>query len=268
MKRQQAKSGLRPFFKYYGAKWRSAVKHYPEPEHDTIVEPFAGSAGYSLRYADRKIILCEIDPVVFGVWSYLIRVTAKEILAIPDIAPDSTVDDLKIPQEAKWLVGFWLNAGSASPCKSPSRWMREKCGLFWGPRVRHRIASQVDSIRHWQILNCSYEQGPASQTATWFVDPPYEVAGRHYRFGSDQVNYQALSAWCKSRHGQVIVCENDGATWLSFCDLAEVKSTHADRTSREVVWLSRENARPSHLLPSRSHRPCPSPNECPPAATL
>ena len=53
---------LRPFFGYYGGKWRDALKHYPEPDHETIVEPFAGSAGFSLRYAHRKIILCEIDP--------------------------------------------------------------------------------------------------------------------------------------------------------------------------------------------------------------
>ena len=33
---------LRPFFSYYGGKWRSAVKHYPAPEFDQIVEPFAG----------------------------------------------------------------------------------------------------------------------------------------------------------------------------------------------------------------------------------
>ena len=41
---------LRPFFCYYGGKWRAAPK-YPPPEHDTIVEPFAGAAGYATRYA-------------------------------------------------------------------------------------------------------------------------------------------------------------------------------------------------------------------------
>jgi site-specific DNA-adenine methylase len=94
---------LRPFFGYYGGKWRDAIK-YPEPNHETIVEPFAGSAGFSLRYAHRKIILCEIDPVLSGVWRYLIRVKAKEILAIPDLDPEGTVDNLKVPQEAN---GSW-----------------------------------------------------------------------------------------------------------------------------------------------------------------
>lgn len=214
---------LRPFFHYYGGKWR-AIKHYPEPNHETIVEPFAGAAGFSVRHAHRKIILCDIDPVLSGVWRYLIRVKAKEILAIPDIDPDRTIDDIKVPQEAKWLVGFWLNGGVASPRKSPSKWMRIRSGLFWGPRVRQRIASQVDSIRHWQIFNCSYVDAPTPRAATWFVDPPYEVAGMHYRYGSAQLDYEAIGAWCRSRPGQVIVCENEGAAWLPFSKLADVNT--------------------------------------------
>jgi len=153
---------LRPFFGYYGGKWRDAIKHYPEPQYGTIVEPFAGSAGFSLRHARRDVILCEVDPVLAEVWRYLIRVEAKEILSIPDLAPDESVDDLDIPQEAKWLVGFWLNRGAASPRKSPSKWMRDgiRPGSFWGDRVRNTIASQVDSIRHWQLHNCSYDECP------------------------------------------------------------------------------------------------------------
>src|SRR5689334_4647899 len=70
---------LRPFFGYYGGKWRDAVRHYPQPEYETIVEPFAGSAGFSLRYFDRKVVLCELDPVLAAVWRYLIHVKRKGI---------------------------------------------------------------------------------------------------------------------------------------------------------------------------------------------
>ena len=42
--KRAAVAGLRPFFGYYGGKWRDAVKHYPEPAFETIIEPFAGSA--------------------------------------------------------------------------------------------------------------------------------------------------------------------------------------------------------------------------------
>ena len=39
---------LKPFWRYYGGKYRAAPA-YPPPRLGTIVEPFAGSAGYSLR---------------------------------------------------------------------------------------------------------------------------------------------------------------------------------------------------------------------------
>jgi len=240
---QDASHGrLRPFFGFYGGKWRDSLKHYPAPLHGTIVEPFAGSAGYSVRYASRRVVLCEIDPIIAGVWRYLIRVKPAEILSIPDLAPDSSVDDLKVCEEAKWLVGLWLNRGVASPRKRPSKWMRDhiRPGSFWGDRVRGTIASQVASIRHWKIIEASYEDCPDLGTATWFVDPPYELAGRHYRFGAKGIDYAHLAEWCQSRPGQVVVCENDGASWLPFEPLADVKTTRSTRRSIEVVWVGRQ----------------------------
>lgn len=170
--------GLRPFFGFYGGKWRDTPKHYPPPRYDTIVEPFAGSAGYSVRYADRKVILGEKDEVIYGVWHYLIHVSSDEVRAIPDLEPGQSVADLDIPQEARWLVGFWLNRGASRPRTGPSAWMRDgiRPGSFWGDRVRETIALQVDSIRHWKVYNCSYETLPSHVRghATWFIDPPYQ----------------------------------------------------------------------------------------------
>lgn len=231
---------LRPFFGYYGGKWRDALKHYPEPKYTTIVEPFAGSAGYSVRYPHYNIVLCEIDPVLAQVWTYLTKVKAREILAIPNLALDQSVDDLRVCQEAKWLVGLWLNRAVASPRKAPSKWMRDgiRPGSFWGERVRRTIAAQVEYIRHWKIYNVSYRSCPSPQRkATWFIDPPYQCAGRHYRFGAQLIDYDALARWCLARVGQVIVCENEGASWLPFRELAEVKTTRSSRKSKEVFWL-------------------------------
>jgi len=235
-----ATSQIRPFFGYYGGKWRDSLKNYPLPRFNTIVEPFAGSAGYSLRYPDLNVILCEIDPVLCGVWRYLIRVKPQEILSIPDLESDGSVDDLKICEEAKWLVGFWLNRGVSMPRKRPSRWMRDRIrpGSFWGDRVRQTIASQLGEIRHWKVHECSYQDCPSNAAATWFIDPPYQSAGRHYRYGPESVDYEHLADWCRSRRGQVIVCENHGAKWLPFKTVADVKTTRARRRSKEVRWLS------------------------------
>ncbi len=227
---------LRPFFGFYGGKWRDAVKHYPAPAHETIREPFAGSAGYSLRYSDRRVELSDVDPIIIGVWSYLIGASTNEILTLPDLPDGGIVDDLLVCQEAKWLIGFWLNRAPSSPRKSPSSWMRSgiRPGSFWGNRVRETIASQLKSIRHWKIRQCEYTDLDNTELA-WFIDPPYQQTGKHYRFGSSRINYQDLGNWCQSRFGQVIVCENNGADWLPFTRLADVKTTRTTR-SVEAIW--------------------------------
>jgi hypothetical protein len=55
----------------------------------------------------------------------------------------------------------------------------------WNARSRERIASQVERIRHWQIVQGDYAKAP-DVDATWFIDPPYVGrAGRHYPFQPD-----------------------------------------------------------------------------------
>jgi hypothetical protein len=208
--------------------------------HGTIVEPFAGAAGYATRHHARRVRLFDVDPVIVGVWSYLIRVSSSEVLALPDIGADGIPDTL--PQEARWLIGFWLNKGNTHPSKTPSAWMRAGTHLnsFWGNAIRQRIASQVDSIRHWTITQTSWADLDTTTTATWFVDPPYQCkAGRHY--SHDTVDFPALGAWCQRLHGQVIVCEQDGADWLPFTHHKIIKanpSNHGGKQSSEAIWTN------------------------------
>jgi len=234
---------LRPFFGYYGGKWRDTPNSYPKPAYKRIVEPFAGSAGYSLRHHECEVILYELDPVVAGVWDFLInQATPEYIRGLPDLGPKGSVDDLSVPEEVKSLIGFWLNRGVSRPRKRPSKWMRDKIrpGSFWGSRVRETIASQLPYIKHWKIYPLSYERCRHTKEATWFVDPPYQVTGHHYYFGSSEINYESLADWCKTRKGEVIVCENEGATWLDFHQVAsKSKTTRRNRTSSEVFWYQR-----------------------------
>lgn len=234
---------LRPFFGYYGGKWRRACTDYPAPRFGTIVEPFAGSAGYALRYPDRRVILNELDPKIAGVWSYLLRVTPAEVLALPDVPLDGSMDDVTgIPQEARWLIGLWLNKGNQRVCKTPSAWMRsgKYPGSFWGDRVRGTIAGQLEAIRHWTIRHGDYRGLDVPGEATWFVDPPYQEMGRHYTHGSRGIDFRELAGWCRGRAGQVIACEAAGADWLPFREVSVIRTTRKGRPAREAVWLSDE----------------------------
>jgi hypothetical protein len=188
--------------------------------------------------------LYDIDPTICSVWDYLIHVTSAEIVRLPLVF--SHIDELDVCPEAKALIGFWLNKGTTSPSKSPSKWMRDYQAqqpgcTYWSAAVMERIALQVPDIRHWRISQASYEAIP-DQTATWFVDPPYEVAGRAYRFHA--IDYTNLGDWCRSRSGQVIVCENAGSDWLPFRPFRTIKGLEGKRGGKksvEVVWTHYEN---------------------------
>ena len=233
---------LRPFWTFFGGKWRLAPR-YPKPIHATIIEPFAGAAGYSLRYPDRKIILIDKDPLIAGMWRWLIRVSAGEVRALPRLPLSGALDDVKWPcEEAKNLAGFWITRGAAHPNRTASAWMRDPRYIHWswGEMSIDRIASQVNRIRHWTIIEGDYTDAPDIE-ATWFIDPPYVKAGLRYRHGSDAIDFSRLGAFCQNVEGQVIVCEQEGADWLPFEFFHQAKaneSVSGGKISNEVVWIS------------------------------
>ena len=151
---------LRPFFSFYGGKWRAAP-HYPKPRYSRTIEPFAGSAGYSTRYYLNDVVLVEKDPIIAGLWRWLIGASGDEILALPLEIP-TTVRDLGLAPGPSALIGFYCNNGATAPMQSPSAWMRQgtNVGSFWSAKVRARIADQVGAIRHWTIIEGDYTEAP------------------------------------------------------------------------------------------------------------
>lgn len=230
-----------PFWRYYGGKWRAAP-HYPAPRHATIVEPFAGEAGYSLRYHDRQIILVEKYPVLAEMWRWLIAASAAEVIAIPTV---EHVDDLPswVPEGARYLVGFSMNDACVSPKRQLSAGRKRLASMGrrfegWNENRREMTARQSQLIKHWTIMEGDYSQCPDVE-ATWFVDPPYNnKVGACYVHGPGAINYHDLGAWCRDRMGQVIVCENEGADWLDFHPFATLKAGINGKGSREVVWTN------------------------------
>lgn len=234
---------LRPFLSYYGSKFRASSR-YADPISDTIIEPFAGAAGYALNHAEKKVILVEKDKRLAAIWRFLIKATPADVLALPLMELEQTVHDLPPCDPAgKELIRAWLQGGARNGKNSFSSMAKNNLArnpntpAFWGAACRARIATQVSHIKHWEVIEGDYSLAPDVE-ATWFIDPPYNNdAGRVYTH--HKLDYMRLGNWCQSRQGQVIVCENKGATWLPFRELyttANNWNSKMGKRSVEVIW--------------------------------
>lgn len=231
---------------YFGSKVSSAHK-YPRPLYPTIVEPFCGGAGYSLLYRrERHAALNDLSEHIFAAWDYVVRATPEEILALPLIEPGQHVDELGLTGGSKALVRMCVQfAAGPRNVLSPFALAAIRRSCVWSAARRARIARIASEIKHWIVTNASYEDLPNIE-ATWFVDPPYQgPAGSTYPHGSKSIDYDHLGNWCRSRRGQVIVCENAGANWLPFNHVIEnrpstVKDNGKARRRLEVMWTNTE----------------------------
>jgi site-specific DNA-adenine methylase len=218
---------------YYGSK-TNIIKHYPRPKHNRIIEPFAGSARYALRYFDRDILLVDKYDVIVKVWKWLQNCSEGDILKLPRLKAGNRFEDINFDcDEAKMFYGFICGFSSASPRNIVS------------PRLNGRpnqinynlknVASNLFKIRHWVIQLGSYEE-IVNDTATWFIDPPYQVGGHCYKESNKNINFEKLGNWCKSRNGHVIVCEKMGATWLNFTSLVQQQTKNG--VQNEAIWTN------------------------------
>jgi site-specific DNA-adenine methylase len=217
-------------FSYYGSK--SKVVHlYPSPKYGRIIEPFAGSARYSLKYFDRDVLLVDKYEVIADVWRYLQQASEKDILSLPDVNKGDDIRTMGLDDGAKKLIGFCINGGSIEP-KNIGTDNVERNFNSWN-KDKPRIAKELHKIRHWKIMHGDYRD-LVNETATWFIDPPYQYGGEHYKISNSQIDFDALEAWCKSRKGQAIVCENTKADWLPFYPMHELYG-QAQKTV-EAIW--------------------------------
>ncbi len=234
----------RPIIKYFGSKWKLA-KRYPVPKHSQIIEPFAGGAAYSLHHARPGVILIEKDESVVSIWRYLLTAGKAEILDLPceELAPGQDLLALGLPIGAANLITRWQRVGR-NDCATVSKWNNTNTGL-WHPSTRAYIAEASILLQglDWSVMHGTYRDAPDVE-ATWFIDPPYANPNLRgcYQCDSRGIDYSDLTDFCRSRQGQVIVCEGEGANWLPFEKLCENTGFgHASlgkkrKVSTEMIW--------------------------------
>ena len=216
-------------FSYYGSKSK-IVDYYPPPKYKKIIEPFAGSARYSLKYWQNEVLLVDKYDVVVDVWNYLKNASESDIKGLPKLDTGQTIDDYNLSDIERKFMGFMVQDGTTG--------MRRTASYFAVKRMDEKfnfIVKNLHKIKHWEIKLGIYDE-IENVDATWFIDPPYQFGGHEYKCSNKQIDFKKLANWIKSRDGHVIVCENTKADWLPFKPMIEMHGTMFKTT--EAIWTN------------------------------
>lgn len=230
---------MKPFFRYFGSKYNLAKNFHHK--YDLVIEPFAGSACFSLYHNCANVILNDKNTDISELWQFLTTATEKEVLDIPsDLEIGSNIYDMQLSLGQKHLVRYNQRIGSQN-CKTVSKWGCNKYNYLWSENKKKLIASQLAQIKNWEVRNLDYKDLDNVE-ATWFIDPPYQSQSpKFYGEQMEAINYEELADFCRSRKGQVIVCENEGASWLPFEKLAKsqnkIRAKRTDNPKFEMVYV-------------------------------
>ena len=217
---------------YYGSKAKM-IHLYPPPKYGRVIEPFAGTARYALKFFDRDVLLVDKNEVIIKIWQWLQKCSKDDILKLPRLKEAEKLSDYKFDcDEARWLMGFLVNVGVSQPMNQATYRATTHRPNFMNFQIK-KIASNLFKIKHWKIQAGSYDEIENTE-ATWFIDPPYQFGGEYYPHGSQQINYKTLSEWCQSRNGQIIVCENTKAEWLNFQPMKKFSGSR--HKTVEAIW--------------------------------
>ena len=207
-------------FPYFGRKGRHAGL-YPQPLHPLIIEPFAGSMAWTLYHRPDAAIGIEADERVVALWHRLTSLERRP--RKPKVG--SKTNDLFVK-----LCSYSEHALTSGSMTVTSRMVRD-----WTPLMDRIMRDGPWAREHVRYIQGDYRSAPDVE-ATWFIDPPYQHANRR-GYAMKGLDYGELADWCRSRSGQVIVCEQAGADWLPFKPLADFAS-HRGAKSAEVIWVA------------------------------
>lgn len=213
-------------FSYYGSKSK-LVDYYPPPKFDKIIEPFAGSARYALKYWQKQVLLVDKYELIINIWKWLQQCSKQDILTLPRLQYGDEIPDTLTEIERAFIL-YNLHRGRAVPSN--------KIGKFsdcWEYTIK-TTAANIEKIKHWEIKLGSFDEIENIE-ATWFIDPPYQFGGEHYKESNKKIDFTKLAEWCKERLGQTIVCENTKADWLPFKPMKTIQGC-ANSFTTEAIW--------------------------------
>ncbi len=219
-------------FYYYGRK-KQLARHYPAPSFEKIIEPFAGSAAYSL-YGDnwkKEVILIEKDKRIFDIWDWLINeATIEEIAKMPALKVGERSSEFLHIIHAATKMAFKYKTIKTTPILERN----------WEISLRV-MKENLHKVKHWKIYNRDYLEYENVE-ATWFIDPPYKGApGLGYAHSSKEIDYEELAKWAVSRKGEIICCEGINGDYLPFKSLKNLSGV-AGKSSPEKIYYKNDGS--------------------------
>lgn len=205
-------------FRYSGSKKR-LLKHLPGPPFGVtrIVEPFAGSAAYSLAYKPSRVFLAEATQGVRALWQWLITTaTRQDLLDLAALRAKEKIDvrklNLDLPRETLLrLTSSGVYVGQLSS---------------WALYPQHnvdfsKIISQLPYIKQHvdPTVRSDYRETTELDDGRtlFFVDPPYLGTQGNYQdktTGNDQtklLNSADVETFVRGLKGPVLMTYGDGA---------------------------------------------------------
>lgn len=190
------------------------------------------------------MLINELNPRIYRLWLYLQKATELEILMLPRLEKGqriSLVSNLK--EEQRILLSLHARRGSskttADRVTSFGLGVNGEAGGVRSGGIKtfkFGLASKLNRIRHWSISCCDFRK-LENVEATWFIDPPYQKIATKYETHTT-IDYSRLAEWCRSRKGQVIVCEQSGADWLPFRRFHYNRAAAKKTYSMEMIWTN------------------------------
>lgn len=218
-------------FYLYGAK-NLLARYYQRPMHNVIVEPFAGSAAYSLYHLrnnpEARAVLIDSNDLIAGAWDFIKHCSPKDVA------------EYRTPKIGTYTDDFLLKTcTSSNSAHQPAKMKVTKRMLDVFEYQRRRILSLLPLRDRITFVHDDYRAFPNIE-ATWFIDAPYQRATDRLeknRNSRRNLGFRLLAEYARERRGQVIVCEKEGADWMPFEPFKANKNSN-DRKYNEVVWYS------------------------------
>ena len=200
------------------------------------------------------MILIEKNQRIAEIWRWLLTVSEDEFLSLPGVDTFDHIEETGLPDgPAREFVRQWCSEASPTGKNKVTSMMKSGFEPGWynfTTKNQLFIMSLIEKIRHWKIIEGDYQSAPDVR-ATWYIDPPYQFGGESYpkNCKTRDLDFGALATWAKSRRGDVIVCEGDGANWMDFdpfkscTDHTSHDGGLGSKKRQELIWYARDGVK-------------------------